>query len=250
MSETSTSVRALRAQYQQDAPSMRAIGLLHATAELIRQQPIEQCATDLLRLCVGMLGCQHACLLSYQTGRLQCMAGLGNAPPTQLKMPVYRPLQALLKAPAHPMWRQPVEQPWVFMQGDYDYEWMLPLQYAGHVTGLLCFAANTASTTHLNDELKRTMHSIASMIAGLWSDPTPKRKLNEHALRELQQLSPREQEIMALLPKGMNNQRIADHLGIGRGTVKTHIEHILHKLQLEDRAQAAARAVELRLGHS
>jgi len=37
-------------------------------------------------------------------------------------------------------------------------------------------------------------------------------------------------------------------MGISAGTVKTHVEHILSKLQLDDRAHAAAKAVELKLG--
>jgi DNA-binding CsgD family transcriptional regulator len=250
MSEHSTSVRTLRAQYQRDAPHLRATQLLVSVTALLKQHPLEQSAPDILRLCIGTIGCQHACLLRYQAGRLHCLASIGHAPPAQLKMPVYRPLQALLKAPATPMWRQPIEQPWVFMQGDYDYEWLIPLQYGGQVTGLLCFAATQGLSAPLNDELKSMLDSLACLLAGLWSENTPKRKLSDSAALDLQQLSPREREIMALLPKGMNNQRIADHLGIGRGTVKTHIEHILHKLQLEDRAQAAARAVELRLGSS
>ena len=70
------------------------------------------------------------------------------------------------------------------------------------------------------------------------------------AVEDMSRLTPREREILSLLPRGFSNARIADSLGIAPGTVKTHVERILGKLQLDDRAQAAARAVELGLGHS
>jgi predicted ATPase/DNA-binding CsgD family transcriptional regulator/DNA-binding XRE family transcriptional regulator len=51
-------------------------------------------------------------------------------------------------------------------------------------------------------------------------------------------LSPREQEVLTLLGRGLNNKQIADELVIGVRTAETHVEHILRKLQLDNRAQA------------
>jgi DNA-binding NarL/FixJ family response regulator len=53
--------------------------------------------------------------------------------------------------------------------------------------------------------------------------------------------------VLALLPKGYTNAEIAEILGIASGTVKVHIEHILSKLDLKDRTQAAVKASELGL---
>jgi len=47
-----------------------------------------------------------------------------------------------------------------------------------------------------------------------------------------------------LLVEGLSNQHIAGRLGIGVETVKTHIKHILEKLAVSDRTQAAIKALK------
>lgn len=61
------------------------------------------------------------------------------------------------------------------------------------------------------------------------------------------QLTRREVEVLRLLARGDSNPNIARELNISVNTVKTHISHILDKLQLDNRTQAAAYAVERRL---
>ena len=61
------------------------------------------------------------------------------------------------------------------------------------------------------------------------------------------QLSEREYEVLRLLVKGKTNPEIAQQLTISVGTVKIHVEHILAKLRVSDRTQAAVRAIELGL---
>jgi DNA-binding NarL/FixJ family response regulator len=60
----------------------------------------------------------------------------------------------------------------------------------------------------------------------------------------MQKLTPREREVFALLPSGASNAALAQKLRISPGTVKIHIERILSKLDLNDRTQAAVKAVE------
>jgi DNA-binding NarL/FixJ family response regulator len=60
-------------------------------------------------------------------------------------------------------------------------------------------------------------------------------------------LSERELEILALIARGASNKEIADQLYIAEGTVKNHVTHILGKLGVRDRTQAALRARELGL---
>jgi DNA-binding NarL/FixJ family response regulator len=61
------------------------------------------------------------------------------------------------------------------------------------------------------------------------------------------QLSPRELEVVALLAGGHTNREIAETLVVTPSTIKIHVEHILAKLGVSDRTQAAGRAIELGL---
>jgi DNA-binding NarL/FixJ family response regulator len=58
-------------------------------------------------------------------------------------------------------------------------------------------------------------------------------------------LSAREREVLLLLARGYTNREIAEQLTITPHTVKVHVEHILAKLEVSDRTQAAVRAIEL-----
>src|SRR5690606_25877367 len=54
-------------------------------------------------------------------------------------------------------------------------------------------------------------------------------------------LTRREAEVLRLMAQGETNQRIANRLIISEGTVKSHVKHILRKLQAANRAEAVAR---------
>jgi two-component system nitrate/nitrite response regulator NarL len=60
----------------------------------------------------------------------------------------------------------------------------------------------------------------------------------------LASLSPREREILAQIARGASNKEIARTLGIAETTVKIHVQHILRKLGLSSRVQAAVYATE------
>ncbi len=57
-------------------------------------------------------------------------------------------------------------------------------------------------------------------------------------------LTPRESEILSLLAEGQSNKVIARNLGISDGTVKLHVKAILRKLGIHSRVEAAVIAVE------
>ncbi|HEV2873223.1 MAG TPA: response regulator transcription factor, partial [Actinomycetota bacterium] len=65
--------------------------------------------------------------------------------------------------------------------------------------------------------------------------------------RALDQLTPRELEVLAALARGRSNREIARALAIGEETVKAHVSSILGKLQLADRTQAAIFGLQHRL---
>jgi NarL family two-component system response regulator LiaR len=60
-------------------------------------------------------------------------------------------------------------------------------------------------------------------------------------------LTRREQEVLALLVKGMSNPEIAERLVISRSTVKVHISSILSKLGVSSRAEAISLAIQNKL---
>ena len=61
-------------------------------------------------------------------------------------------------------------------------------------------------------------------------------------------LTPREEEILGLLERGCSNKLIARELDLSVGTVKVHVKHILKKLRLKTRVEAAVWAVQNRGG--
>ncbi|BBH22860.1 DNA-binding response regulator [Paenibacillus baekrokdamisoli] len=64
----------------------------------------------------------------------------------------------------------------------------------------------------------------------------------------LRYLTRREQEVLGLIARGMSNKEIGSTLHITEKTVKTHVSHLLDKLGLVDRTQAALYAVKHGLG--
>jgi DNA-binding NarL/FixJ family response regulator len=59
----------------------------------------------------------------------------------------------------------------------------------------------------------------------------------------LDRLTPREREVLRLIGRGFPNKRIAQELAVTEKTVKTHVTHVLAKLGVSDRTQAAVAAV-------
>ncbi len=58
----------------------------------------------------------------------------------------------------------------------------------------------------------------------------------------IEQLSPRERDILRSIARGASNKEIARELGIAETTVKIHVQHVLRKLGLSSRVQAAVAA--------
>jgi DNA-binding NarL/FixJ family response regulator len=60
-----------------------------------------------------------------------------------------------------------------------------------------------------------------------------------NAAEQVEDLSPREREILELLADGFPNKIIADRVGLTDGTVRWHLRHVYHKLHVRSRTEAA-----------
>ena len=94
---------------------------------------------------------------------------------------------------------------------------------------------------------------VASVRRAAEGESVMSPEMNLKLLRELRTggtppvetvLSPREREIVVQLARGASNKEIARDFGVAESTVKIHVQHILRKLGLSSRVQAAVWAVE------
>jgi DNA-binding NarL/FixJ family response regulator len=101
------------------------------------------------------------------------------------------------------------------------------------------------------EQLIAAIHVVAGGEALL--APSVTRRLIEQFARqpsprsapdELDELTPRELDVLRLLARGLSNAEIAATLVLGEATVKTHVAHVLMKLHLRDRVQAVIFAYE------
>lgn len=101
------------------------------------------------------------------------------------------------------------------------------------------------------EELVAAVRVIASGEA-LLAPSVTRRLIAEFAKRpgvpapptELDRLTGRERDVLVLMGQGLSNAEIAERLFVAETTVKTHVGHVLQKLQLRDRVQAVVVAYE------
>jgi DNA-binding NarL/FixJ family response regulator len=82
------------------------------------------------------------------------------------------------------------------------------------------------------------VRKLAAQIAARVTEP------DTLALAPFPELTEREHQVLALIAAGPKNNEIASHLYLSAGTVKTHVNHIFSKLEVDDRVQAVLRYKE------
>ena len=107
--------------------------------------------------------------------------------------------------------------------------------------GALSYLLKDTDADTLADAIRRTaqgesiLHArIATRLVQAVRTPSA-----DSASGSLERLTHREREVLELMADGLSNQSIAERMGIGEKTVKTHVSNVLAKLELGDRTQAA-----------
>jgi DNA-binding NarL/FixJ family response regulator len=102
------------------------------------------------------------------------------------------------------------------------------------------------------EELIAAIHTIAAGDS-LLSPSVTRRVVDQMARypvpdaaspRKLEQLTPRERDVLLLVARGLSNREIADELIVEESTIRTHVKRILMKLHLRDRIQVVIYAYE------
>ena len=117
-----------------------------------------------------------------------------------------------------------------------DNEKIMPVLDAG--------ARGNMLKTSSADELFHAVQKVAAGELAIEQEVSKKVEYNRNHVELHEDLTARERDVLQLIAKGYENQRIADELFISLKTVKTHVSNILAKLQVSDRTQAAVYAFQ------
>jgi len=102
------------------------------------------------------------------------------------------------------------------------------------------------------EELRKAINLVAEGKSVLSPEVTSrvlKAVSSSHGIPSDIALSKREMDVLKCLAGGMTSSQVASELFISENTVKTHVRHILEKLEAANRAEAVSRAIQLGIIH-
>jgi len=248
MSETpETSARALRGRLRGSESEASRLRLLEgAAASLAQEAQLKSALASILMQATRFLAADSGLVLLQEGGGLTVQAAQGAVLPVGARIPLGGALGAVLRPPLRLSLREHIESRLrVGKSPEVALELLLPLCFGGKALGVLALMSEALRVNPTEDDLQ-TLQTLATLIACAASSlgSTRARAPRREVADSLARLTAREQQVFALLPRGLSNAEIGEQLGIATGTAKIHIEHILHKLGLKDRTQAAVRAAE------
>ncbi len=202
------------------------------------QLPIAEKLLD--AVCI-FTGASDGLIANQQAGTLTIAASKGQTFPVGARIPMVGIFASVLKYPVH-FHLHPVTHSrlWTYEDSAQSHTFIAPLAIKQQAVGLLAISCKSQVPT---EENITALHALCGLIAqAMWQSES---MIHTPDASILNQLTPREREVFALLPSGQSNAELAEKLGISAGTVKIHVERILAKLNLRDRTRAAVKAVEL-----
>lgn len=130
----------------------------------------------------------------------------------------------------------------VTMYADADY------LFEAIKVGAAGYVLKDSTKDQLVGAVRNVLHGESSIDAGLANQLLHRLAAEPRAVPEakhVDSLTAREREVVAHVAEGKTNAQIANALVVSRSTVKAHVEHIINKLGVSDRTQAAVRAIQL-----
>jgi len=243
--------QSLRQQYRENQANLARLRLLHDAARAMAAGGDAAVAT-VLAYALEFAAFEAGAVLLEDAGALRVEASKGSVLPYGIRFPVQGILTALLEPDAQVTIRENAVSRLLLPAGGMAaLEVLFPLRRQGGSRGLLVLISRQKLARPAPADML-ALSTLATLLAlALHEAPIANgKKISEDLKRMSALLTPREREVLALLPSGLTNADIGLRLGIATGTVKVHVERIIHKLQLQDRTQVAAFAVELGLGSS
>lgn len=224
-----------RAALRRDAGDARRLRVFLEVADVLARAPDTPEARDrVLAAALALFASGDGAVLGLRADRWQVLASSGRALPPGASLPGAWP-----GAP-HDV---------LAARGSRAIDWWLgtaapvraleaAITAGGETVGVLSVALPADANPSADD--RRALAALAAMLAVHVVTPQAGPKRTRRAADpRLAQLTRRERQVLALLPRGLTNAGLAHELGIAPGTAKVHVERILHKLALDDRTQAA-----------
>lgn len=198
-------------------------------------------ANSLLHALCHLCSAQHAVLATENMGKLVIFTQIGQTLPVGARIPMMGILAQILKNPVQFGVHQNKNTA-LWTHNDLSHhECLIPLALGQHGKGIIALSGKKLL---LGEAEIDALHAVSGLGAlAIAQHQGPVRSEADQSI--LATLTPREREILALLPAGLSNNELGVKLGIAAGTAKIHVERVLNKLGVKDRTQAAVKAIEL-----
>lgn len=251
MNQTSNPrARDLRAGLRESAREASRLRLLESAGIAAAEERDTKAALRLvLAHALNFLAADAGLVLRFESGGLTVQAAQGPALPQGARVALAGVLGAAMNVPLTV--RERAVSPLRLATRELvAVEVLVRLRARGETCGLL--VVSSARPFALPDAADSvTLQALGALVGSVLEGPSAarvQRQPRREIATQIARLTPREQQVLALLPRGYTNSELAAQLGIATGTVKVHVERILEKLALKDRTQAAVRATEWGIG--